>query len=375
MTPARARSIPFFDYPHVFRSEENELTAIFREVGMRGAFVMQEDLVRFERNLAAYVGVKYALGVGNATDGLLLALRAAGIGPGDEVIFCSHTMVATAAAIHFAGATPVPVECGEDHLIDPEAAGQAVTTRTRAILPTQLNGRTADMQALERITRKHGLIIVEDAAQGLGSRFEGRAAGSFGMASAISFYPAKTLGCLGDGGAVLTNDEQIYERVVQLRDHGRGSDGDIVSWGLNSRLDNLQAAILDYRLASYRTIVKTRRRLAGTYQDRLHTVEQVKLPPGPANETRHFDVFQNYEIEAERRDDLRAFLNEHQIGTLLPWGGKAVHQWPRLGFTARLPRTERLFERVLLLPLNLSLTQDDVHYICNTIEDFYRIGC
>src|SRR5438477_6098278 len=117
LAPSTARSIPFFDYPHLFRSEEQELTAIFRDVGLRGAFVLQEDLARFERNLAVYLGVKYAVGVGNATDGLLLALRASGIGPGDEVIFCSHTMVATAAAIHFAGARPVPVECGEDHLI------------------------------------------------------------------------------------------------------------------------------------------------------------------------------------------------------------------------------------------------------------------
>jgi dTDP-4-amino-4,6-dideoxygalactose transaminase len=375
MIPAQARSIPFFDYPHLFLSEEQELTAIFRDVGLRGAFILQDDLARFERNLAAYLGVKYALGVGNATDGLLLALRAAGIGPGDEVIFCSHTMVATAAAIHFAGATPVPVECGDDHLIRPGAVERAVTSRTRAILPTQLNGRTADMQALLGIAKRHGLVIIEDAAQALGSRFQGRAAGSFGVASAISFFPAKTLGCLGDGGAILTNSEQIYERVVQLRDHGRGPDGEIVSWGLNSRLDNLQAAILDFRLASYDTAVERRRALAGVYQDRLRAIEQLKLPPGPGHgehDADHFDVFQNYEIEAERRDQLRAFLKTREIGSALPWGGKAVHQWPRLGFRTRLPFTERVFERVLLLPLNLSLTQDDVHHICNTIEDFYQ---
>jgi len=374
MISSQARSIPFFDYPHLFLSEQQELTAIFRDVGMRGAFILQEDLVRFERNLAAYLGVKYALGVGNASDGLLLALRAAGIGQGDEVI-CSHTMVATAAAIHFAGGTPVPVECGDDHLIDPEAVEKAVTPRTRAILPTQLNGRTADMEALEVIAKGHNLVIIEDAAQTLGSRFQGRAAGSFGVAGAISFFPAKTLGCLGDGGAVVTDDDDIYERVLQLRDHGRGSDGEIVSWGLNSRLDNLQAAILDFRLASYDLAVERRRTLAGLYRNRLQSIRQVELPPGPADDSDHFDVFQNYEIEAERRDELRAFLKTHQIGTALPWGGKAVHQWRRLGFETRLPFTERVFERVLLLPLNLSLTQDDVHHICNLIENFYRRSC
>jgi dTDP-4-amino-4,6-dideoxygalactose transaminase len=371
MTPAKIRSIPFFNYPNLFLAEEQELTAIFRDVGSRGAFILQEDLTRFERNLATYLGVKYALGVGSATDGLLMALRAAGIGPGDEVIFCSHTMVATAAAIHFAGATPVPVECGDDHLIQPEAAERAVTPRTRAILPTQLNGRTADMAALETIANRHGLAMIEDAAQALGSRFQGRAAGSFGAAGVISFFPAKTLGCLGDGGAIVTNSDDIYESLVQLHDHGRGTDGEIVSWGFNSRLDNLQAAILDFRLASYDTTVERRRTLAGLYQDRLQAIPQMKLPPAP-DQSDHFDVFQNYEIEAERRDELRAFLNTRQIGSALPWGGKAVHQWPRLGFTARLPFTERMFERALLLPLNLSLTDHDVHAICNAIEDFFQ---
>ncbi len=374
MNPAAVRSIPFFDYPHLFLSEEQELTAIFSDVGRRGAFILQEDLVRFERNLAAYLGVKYALGVANATDGLLFALRAAGIGAGDEVIFCSHTMVATAAAIHFAGATPVPVECGDDHLIDPRAVEGAVTPRTRAILSTQLNGRTADMQALTAIAKRHGLAIVEDAAQALGSRFQGRTAGSFGAAAAFSFFPAKTLGCLGDGGAIVTNRDDVYQRVIELRDHGRGADGDIVSWGLNSRLDNLQAAILDFRLASYPTAVARRRTLAGLYRNRLQAIEQMKLPPGPNDDSEHFDVFQNYEIEAERRDELRAFLKTRHIGTALPWGGKAVHQWAGLGLRASLPHTEALFERVLLLPLNLSLNDDDVHHIANAIHDFYRLG-
>jgi dTDP-4-amino-4,6-dideoxygalactose transaminase len=378
MTAAQVRAVPFFDYPHLFLSEAKELTAIFQDVATRGAFIMQEDLARFERHLAAYVGVKHAVGVGNATDGLIIALRAVGVGPGDEVIFSSHTMVATAAAIHFAGAIPVPVECGPDHLIDPEAVERAVTTRTRAILPTQLNGRMADMRSLETIAGRFGLTIVEDAAQALGARFGGKSAGSFGAAAAFSFFPAKTLGCLGDGGAVVTNSDFVHRGLLELHDHGRGADGEIVSWGLNSRLDNLQAAILDFRLASYLAAVNRRRALARIYGARLSGVEQLTLPPGPADHTEHdaehFDVFQNYEIEAERRDDLRMFLKSRQIGSALPWGGKAVHQWPRLNFQVSLPFTEKLFERVLLLPLNLSLTDDHVHYVCDAIETFYRLG-
>jgi dTDP-4-amino-4,6-dideoxygalactose transaminase len=321
--------------------------------------------------LATYLGVKHAVGVANATDGLLIALRAAGITSG-EVIFSSHTMVATAAAIHFAGAIPVPVECAADHLIDPVAVEAAITPRTRAILPTQLNGRTADMEEVQAIAEGHGLAVIEDAAQALGSRFRGCAAGSFGAAGAISFFPAKLLGCLGDGGAVVTNDDRVYGRILELRDHGRRADGKIVSWGLNSRLDNLQAAILDYRLDTYPAAIARRRAVARLYQERLGALEELRLPPAPESNAGHFDVYQNYEIEAQRRDALRQHLEARGIGTLIQWGGKAVHQWKGLGLRVRLPFTESLFERLLLLPMNLSLTDEQTHEVSDAIESFYR---
>ena len=365
------RSVPFFNYPVVFTSLEAEFLAIFQDVGRRGAFIMQQDLRDFERHLAEYTGARYAIGVANATDGLHIALRAAGIGPGDEVIFCSHTMLATAAAIHFAGGTPVPVECGPDHMIDPAAIAAAVTPRTRAIMPTQLNGRTCDMDALQAIADRHGLVIVEDAAQGLGSKFKGKQAGTFGIASAISFYPAKNLGCLGDGGAVLTNDDTVYHKMLMLHDHGRDEDGEVGMWGMNSRLDNLQAAILDYKLARYSEEVSHRRAIAAQYRQLLGDLQELVLPPGPDNDPDHFDVYQNYEIEAERRDDLKAYLKEHGIGTLIQWGGKAVHQFEKLGFKVSLPHVERMFTRCLMLPMNRSLTDEDVTYICEKVREFY----
>ncbi len=365
------RSVPFFNYPYVFTSQEEAFVSIIRDVGRRGAFIMQKDLTDFEQHLAAYAGAKRALGVANCTDGLSIALRAAGVGPGDEVIFCSHTMVATAAAIHFAGASPVPVECGVDHLIDPASVESAVTPRTRAIMPTQLNGRTCDMGALQAIADKHNLLVVEDAAQALGSRYKGKAAGTFGAAGVISFYPAKNLGCLGDGGAVLTDDDAVYETMRLLRDHGRNEQGDVVMWGLNSRLDNLQAALLDYKLARYDEEVNRRREIAALYQKRLGDVRQLFLPPAPDSDPDHFDIFQNYEIEAERRDDLRAYLKEHGIGTLIQWGGKAVHQFEKLGFSVRLPYTERMLTRYLMLPLNRSLADEDILYVCDVIRRFY----
>src|SRR5262249_13770416 len=161
---------------------------------------------------AAYLGVKHAIGVGNATDGLHFAWRAAGLRPGDEVILCSHTMAATAAGIHFAGGIPVPVEVGADRCIDAASVRAAITSRARAICSTQLNGRTANMDELQAIADEHGLFILEDAAQALGSSFKGRKAGTFGVAAAFSFYPAKILGCPGDGGAVVTSDDEIAEK-------------------------------------------------------------------------------------------------------------------------------------------------------------------
>jgi dTDP-4-amino-4,6-dideoxygalactose transaminase len=372
MTSAPARSIPFFDYPRLFADEEDMLLAIVRDVGRRGAFILQRDLAQFEENLAHFLGASHALGVGNATDGLIIALRAAGIRKGDEVIFCSHTMIATASAIHFAQAVPVPVECGPDHLIDPASVEAAITPRTRAILPTQLNGRTADMAALQTIANKNGLAIIEDAAQALGSKFRGQCAGTFGAASAISFFPAKVLGCLGDGGAVATNNDGIHDRMLQLRDHGRRADGEIVSWGLNSRLDNLQAAILDARLKKYGAVIERRRAIARLYRSRLASLEEVTLPPGPDGDPDHFDIYQNYEIEAFQRDRLRAHLKTSGIGTLIQWGGKAVHQWEKLGFTEKLPFTEKMFGEILLLPLNMAIADDDVHHVCDVVHDFYR---
>jgi len=371
MSVIPTRTVPFFNYPQHFLSEETALVEIFRDVGRRGAFILQRDLEKFEKDLAKYLRVRYVVGMGNATDALHLAVRAAGIGPGDEVIFASHTMVATAAGIHFAGATPVPVECGPDHLIDPAAVEAAITPRTKAIMPTQLNGRTADMDALGAIARRHGLLIVEDAAQALGSRFKGRAAGTFGAAGAISFYPAKTLGCLGDGGCALTNDDRVYEQLLLLHDHGRDSTGEVAAWGLNSRLDNLQAAILNHKLATHDQAVARRREIAALYRRQLCGLAQLRLPPGPGDDPDHFDVYQNYEIEAQRRDELRQFLKDRGVGTIIQWGGKAVHQFPKLGLAKRLPYTEELFTRMMLLPMSTALSDEDVDYVCACIREFY----
>lgn len=371
-TTASVRSIPFFNYKGAFTANEQDYLAMISDIIRRGAFIQQRDLVEFEQRLASYLGVKHAIGVGNATDGLIMACRAAGLGPGDEVIFPSHTMVASPASAAHCGAIPVPVDMGDDHLIDPDAIERAITPRTRAILPVHLNGRTCAMDRILAIAERHGLLIIEDAAQALGSRYKGRYAGTFGLAAAISFYPAKILGCFGDGGAVVTDSDEVARKVRLLRDHGRNEEGEVECWGLNSRLDNLQAAVLDFQFKDYDAVIVARRRaLASLYDARLRDLPQLVLPAAPGTDPDHHDVFQNYEIEADRRDELRAFLSAAGIGTLIQWGGKAVHQFKGLGFDVSLPRTERFFERCLMLPMNMMVSDEDAEYITAKVREFY----
>jgi dTDP-4-amino-4,6-dideoxygalactose transaminase len=364
--------IPFFRYSHLFQQQRDEILQAVTSVMERGAYILQNDLRDFEAGLQDFLGVKHAFGVANGTDGLIIALRAAGVEPGDEVIVPSHTYIASAASIHFAGAMPVLVECGDDHLIDPAAVEAAITRRTRAIMPVQLNGRTCAMDALQRIADRHGLLIVEDAAQGLGSRFKGRPAGTFGIAAEFSFYPAKVLGCFGDGGGVTTNDPDVARRVMLLRDHGRDERGEVVTWGLNSRLDNLHAAILNVKLRHFEQEIARRRELARLYREGLEDLDDMVLPPGPKGDPDHFDVYQNYEVESSRRDALRSHLEREGVRTIIQWAGKAVHQFEGLGLKKfELPRTDRLFTRCFLLPMNTSLTDDEVQYICASIRRFY----
>ena len=363
--------VPFFDYTRLYSDHKDQYTQIFDDVCSRGAYIMQKDLVEFETSLSKYTGSKYAVGVANATDGLELCWMAIGLRPGDEVIVSSHTMLATASAIKVAGGVPVPVEIGYDNLIDPEAVADAIGPRTVGIMPTDLNGRCADMEEIMKIAERYKLYVVEDAAQALGARLNGKHAGTFGNASAFSFFPAKVLGCFGDAGGVITDNSQIYQRVYQLHDHGRDMTGAVRSWGRNSRLDNMQAAFLNYGFKNYENVIQRRRHIASLYTEYLSDVRELNLPPGPNEEKRYFDIYQNYEILAERRDELKDYLYDNEIGTLLQWGGKGVHQWERLGFPQILPKVEHFFKHCIMLPMNMFISDEDVKYVSDTIKAFY----
>jgi len=363
-------NIPFFNYQSLFKQHEKIFIEIFSDIGRRGAYIMQKDLSDFESNIEKYTGIKHAIGVANATDAMQLLLKAGGIGVGDEVIFCSHTMIATASAIAFTGATPIPVEAGTDHLIDPDSIIKAITSRTKAIMPTQLNGRVADMDKILGIAEEYKLQIYEDSAQALGAKYKGQCAGSFGLGGCISLYPAKTLGCFGDGGIVLTNDEDIYHKIKLMRDHGRGKDGNVSVWGFNSRLDNLQAAILNFFFQSYDITINRRRNIADLYHKELNDIGELSLPPATNSDNNYFDIYQNYEIEIEKRDKLKNYLADKGVGTLIQWGGKAVHEFTDLGFNQSLPFTEKIMRNSLMLPLNMTVTDDEIKYICKCVRNF-----
>lgn len=364
--------IPFFNYPSLFKEHEAEYTKVVLDVMKKGAYIFGEEHDRFEKKLADFVGTKHAIGVNNCTDALQLSLMAAGVNVGDEVISVSHTFVATIEVIAHLGATPVLVDIDEGHTMDVGLVEQAITPKTKAIIPVQLNGRICEeMDELVKLARQHSLAIIEDSAQGLGATYNGVGAGAFGLSGNFSFYPAKLLGAFGDAGAITTNDDAFAEKVRLLRNHGRKDNGDIVMWGLNSRLDNVHAAILEFKLDLLPSWLERRREIASLYHEGLNDIASLALPCAPQTGVR-YDVYQNYELEAESRNELRNYLSEKGIGTLIQWGGKAVHQHQDLGIDVSLPVTERMFERSLMLPMNTSLSNEDVGYIIDSVRTFYK---
>jgi dTDP-4-amino-4,6-dideoxygalactose transaminase len=374
-TKTSTRQVPFFNYSALFEQDREGLTRVMLDVCSRGAYIMQRDLREFEEALAKFSGAKHAIGIADGTNAILLGLRALELPAGSEVIMASHTYVATANSAYFAGLVPVPVDCGSDHMIGPAAIEQAITPKTRGIMPTQLNGRCADMDAIGAIAKKHNLIIAEDAAQALGARFKGIHAGLFGAFGTISFYPAKVLGCFGDGGAVLTNDDKVAAHVRMSRDHGRNDDGEFVMWGTNARLDNLHAAVLNYKLKTYGDVMERRRAIASRYQAGLGDLKELHLPPAPDSDPRHFDIFQNYEIEADRRDQLKDYLKEHGVGSIIQWAGQPLHKIKALGIGRHpVPKTDRMFERCLMLPIHMAMSDADVDYVIDTVRAFYGRG-
>jgi dTDP-4-amino-4,6-dideoxygalactose transaminase len=369
--------VPFVGYKIQYQNLKDEIDKAMQDVLLRGDLILRKDTEEFERRLAEFIGVKYAIGLNSGTDALFFSLKIAGIGGAlsgsDEVITVSHTFVASISTIVQAGAKPILVDVGDDYLINAEEIEKVITKNTKAIISVHLNGRMCDMDKIMEMAKKHNLIVIEDSAQSLGASYNGKRAGSIGLTGCFSFYPAKILGCFGDGGALVTNNPDVAEKAKLLRDHGQKTKTDIVCFGWNSRLDNLQAAVLNIRLNYLDKYIERRRQIAEIYNQKLSGIKGIKLPPPPVSENKFFDVFQNYVIRAEKRDELFIFLKDKGVETLIK-DPIPNHMHKNLNLSNfSLPMTEQLSMDVISLPMYPELTDEQVNYAIDCIKEFYNI--
>ena len=365
-------AIPLVDLKSAYARLRAEIDAATARVLAGGWYILGPEVSAFEAEFAAYLGAGHAVGVASGTDAVLLALRALGVGPGDEVITVAHTAVATVAAIALAGATPCFVDIDTaTYTLDPGRLEAAITPRTRAIVPVHLYGAPADMQPILAIAQAHGLLVIEDCAQAHGATTDGRRAGTLGDAAAFSFYPTKNLGALGDGGAVVTKRPEVAERLRLLRQYGWRERYVSDIEGYNSRLDELQAAILRVRLRHLDAENAARRRLAAQYDAAL-----ADLPLAlPAAWPEEGAVYHLYVVAADERDALAAYLAAQGIGTGVHYP-VPIHCQPayaHFGYgPGSLPATEAAAARVLSLPMYPDLPAAAVDQVAAAIRSYFK---
>lgn len=353
-----------------YLAHKEEIDATLHRVLDSGWYILGGEVSAFEKEFAAWIGVPHGIGTASGTDALELALRACGIGPGDEVITVSHTAVATVAAIELAGATPVLVDIdAEKFTLDPAALDAAVTSRTRAIVPVHLYGHPADMEPIMGFAREHDLRVIEDCAQSHGAAYKGKKTGAWGDLAAFSFYPTKNLGALGDGGMVVTNDETLAKECRVLREYGWRERYISDVPGMNTRLDELQAAILRVKLRYLDVGNHRRREIADRYTEEL-AATGLRLPSA-SPEVEH--CYHQYVIRTQNRDDMRSQLTAQGIGTLIHYP-KPVHLQPayqgRLAKAGDLPNTEAIMSEIVSLPMYPELSDEDVELVINAIRDW-----
>lgn len=364
--------IPFLNLESINNTYRDALEAAFRRVLDSGWFIMGRELESFEAEFAAYCGTRHCIGVGNGLEALHLILRAMEIGAGDEVIVPANTYIATWLAVSYAGAVPVPVEPDPTTFnIDPALIEAAITPRTRAIMVVHLYGQTADMDSINAIARAHGLKVIEDAAQAHGARCRGRRSGTLADAAGFSFYPGKNLGALGDGGAVITDDNALAERIRVLRNYGSQVKYHNEVKGYNSRLDELQAAFLREKLKGLDGENEHRRRLAALYSDLLKDSSLV-LPVAPEWSE---PVWHLYVVRSRQRDALQRFLAAKGIGTMIhyPIPPHLQPAYSEMGFAAGcFPVSEAIHNEVLSLPMGPHLNEDNVRAVCDAIGSYLQ---
>jgi dTDP-4-amino-4,6-dideoxygalactose transaminase len=363
-------NIPLVGLFDQYQTIQPEIDDAIKNIITSSAFVGGEEVRRFEQEFATYCDAKACVGVGNGTDALYVTLRALGIGPGDEVITVAHTFIATSEAISMTGALPIFIDVKDDTmLMDPALIGKAITPRTKAIVPVHLYGQSCDMDAIMEIARKHGLKVVEDAAQAHGGRWRGQRVGSIGDAATFSFYPGKNLGAFGDAGAVVSQDEALIEQIRMIANHGRLEKYTHKMEGVNSRLDGLQAAILRVKLRYLDEWNSRRRQIADAYMEQLAPLDMSL----PIVDERAEAVFHLFVVRVADRERLQSLLKEEGIATgvhyPVPLHLQPAYENRRSSF--ELPATERAAREVLSLPMYPELRQEQIEAVCNAVTAAY----
>jgi dTDP-4-amino-4,6-dideoxygalactose transaminase len=336
-----------------------------------GQFILGDEVGVFEQRFAQLCGVRFAVAVNSGTDSLILALRALGIGSGDEVITVPNSFIASTSCIILAGALPVFVDVREDYNMDPAQLEQAVTPKTKAILPVHLTGRPSDMAPILEVARRHGLHVVEDCAQAILAEYRGQHVGSFGSIGCFSLHPLKTLNACGDGGVLTTNDQALYRRLRILRNHGLGTRDECLSWGVNSRLDTIQAAILLVKMKYLEAWTDKRRTNATFYQQALAGVPGLQVP-----NDRPFEkaVYHTFIIQAERRDELKQHLAENGVETAIHYPIPIHLQKAAESLRYQegsFPVAERQAKHILSLPVYPELRTVELEHVVKAIRAFY----
>lgn len=362
--------VPFVDLKAQYHSIRDEVRAEVDTVFESTQFVLGDRVTEFEREFAKYLGVKHAIGVGSGLDALRLALEAAGIGSGDEVIIPANTFIATALAVSATGAKPVLVDCTEDtYQIDPALIEAAITPQTKAIMPVHLYGQSADLSAIMEIAHSNQLEVIEDAAQAHGTRFMDQPCGTYGLAGCFSFYPGKNLGAYGDGGAVVTNSDEFAKKLNSLRNYGQKQKYVHVEKGTNSRLDTVQAAILNIKLRHLDEWNAARRNHATLYSDSLAGQNLIV----PALDPRSTHIFHLYVVRTAHREELQKHLASRgiQTGIHYPIPIHLQEAYADLGFKkGAFPVTEKLADEILSLPMYAELSPQQIEFVLEAIASF-----
>ena len=366
------KHIPYVDLISQHSSIKELILTAVEEVLDHGQFVNGEETTAFEKAFTQLCEVQFAVGVNSGTDGLILALHALGVGFGDEVITSPNSFVASSSCISWVGARPVFVDVKEDYNMDPTQIEDKITPRTKAILPIHLTGRPAEMQMILEIAERHNLYVIEDCSQAVSAEYYSKCVGSFGTIGAFSLHPLKTLNACGDSGIITTDDVDIYEELLLLRNHGLRSRDNCVTWGFNSRLDSVQAAILLIKMDYLDLWTNKRISNAKYYQKELSEVDAIKLPKDKPYEKA---VYHTFVIEMDNRDALRSYLLEHGIETSVHYPVPIHLQAAAkdLGYKrGDFPVTEKQSERILSLPVHQNLQDDDLDHVVKTIKAFYN---